>query len=224
MKLIVKLALGAALVILVFAAMALFIRAKDTQMKVRMDKALAAKDAELQDRIEKEGQAVSKDLGEKFQAEKALYDARVASLESEKEKSEKALLEEKLGSAAEAWLGSAREKITSLKDKLIRPARKELPDFPEPYDWCYLRGYSFSRKGIDIIKTGSPLKPYTGYANIEENLFIEKTRTPDISDLADLLYTVSTPIKLNFEYRDGRFVYKNEEYGEPSVRKGWPGV
>ena len=219
---IIKYIIDAILLVLALAALAFFIHTKIVQVNENAKKEIARKEIEFKDRLVKEKQAISKDLGEKFQAEKALYEAQVTRLESEKGMAEEGLLKEKLGSAAEAWLGSAREKLVSLRDKLIHPARKELPDFPEPYDWCYLRGYYFHEKNIDIIKTGSPTKPYAGCVNIEENLYVEKIQTPDISDIADLLYTVSTPIKLNFEYREGTFVYINEEYGRPEVRKGWP--
>jgi REP element-mobilizing transposase RayT len=219
---IVKFIVDAILAVLAIATLALFIHTKIVQIKEKSDSEIAKKEIEFNDRLVKDRQALSKDLGEKFQAEKALYEAQVARLQSEKEKAEEVLLKEKLDSATEAWLALAREKLASIKDKLIHPARKKLPDFPKPYDWCYFRGYYFRVKNIDLIKTGSASRPYAGRVNIEENLYVEKIQTPDVSDIADLLYTVSTPIKLNFEYREGGFVYTNEEYGVPSARKGWP--
>lgn len=134
-----------------------------------------------------------------------------------------AKLNQGLNEAIEGWLLKEKEAKELEMNKLVSQNWEQLSDFgPRVHSNYYLRGYDYRREDSDIIKTSSLLSsPYKAYLKITEMLYVEKEHAVNISDVKQFFYTVTTPIKANFDYKDGRFVFIGAERSNPSLSQGW---
>lgn len=112
------------------------------------------------------------------------------------------------------WIASAKiNKENALGSRLKQNWEKLswlYPVSPVPYEY-YLRGYKYSLVKSDVVKTDSILAPYKAAVTINENLYVEKNHSPDISDADPYFYTVTTACHLNLEYRQDKFVLINSD-------------
>jgi len=119
-----------------------------------------------------------------------------------------------LNQTIQNWIASARaNKESALGSRLEQNWEKLSPAFPispVPYEY-YLRGYKYSLIKSDVAKTDSILTPYKATVIINEDLYVEKNHSPDISDANPYFYTVTTAYNLNLEYRQDRFVLINSD-------------
>lgn len=132
-------------------------------------------------------------------------------------------LEGKLKSAVKGWIAKARNEKDPQMHQLISQSWELLSKFgPRVHYNYYLRGYDYQESEADIVKTDSILGPYKGYSMITEIIYAEREHPVAASDISQFFYTVTTPIKVNFDYRKEGFVFANAERGELSLKQGWP--
>lgn len=140
-----------------------------------------------------------------------------------KEKALTARLEQGLKSAIEDWIGAAKKQKDSQIDKLIEQNWEYLSEFgPRIHYDYYLREYDYSISEPDIIQTSSLVTPYKGSIKINEIIYAEKDHYPAASNVREFFYTATTPLKVNFDYRQDRFVFVNVEKGDIALKQGWP--
>lgn len=146
-------------------------------------------------------------------------------IDAEKEREYRKLavdLRAKLDLAAEDWFMNQEKKRDEELDTLIEQEWENLSEFgPRIHRNYYLRDYSYILINKDIIKTQSIIGAYKAVMNIREKLFAERYHSPDATYPEDFYYTVTTPLRVDFEYYDGKFVVKTTEYGESSIEPGW---
>ncbi len=112
------------------------------------------------------------------------------------------------------WIASAKaNKESALGSRLQQSWEKLSPVYPispVPYEY-YLRGYKYNLIKSDVAKTDSIFAPYKATVTINEDLYVEKNHSPDISDANPYFYTVTTAYNLNLEYRQDKFVLINSD-------------
>ncbi|MFH1128323.1 MAG: hypothetical protein V1699_02805 [Candidatus Omnitrophota bacterium] len=132
-------------------------------------------------------------------------------------------LEGKLKSAVREWISKIRGEKDPQMHQLISQSWELLSKFgPRIHYNYYLRGYDYLESEADIVKTDSILGPYKGYSKITEIIYAEKEHPAGASDISQFFYTVTTPIKVNFDYKKDSFIFVNAERGELSLKQGWP--
>ncbi|MFA6349544.1 MAG: hypothetical protein WCY12_01270 [Candidatus Omnitrophota bacterium] len=121
------------------------------------------------------------------------------------------------------WIFSQSQKRNSELNRLVDQNWESLFEFGPriKYDY-YLRDYVYSGARVDIVKTSSLVAIHAAHLNAVEKLYVERTHSPNASDRSMFYYTVSTPIKVTFEYDGDNFVVLNIEYGDTSIDEGWP--
>jgi hypothetical protein len=98
-----------------------------------------------------------------------------------------------------------------------------LNPFGDPAHYNYiLRDFAYEVGGGDIVKTDSLITPYKGYIELIEKLYVERYHTPDASDPSIFFYTMTTLMKVNFEYRENGFVFTNIQNLQSRLDQGWP--
>ena len=134
-----------------------------------------------------------------------------------------AALEGKLKSAVIEWISKIKGQKDLEMHQLISQSWELLFKFgPRIHYNYYLRGYDYLESEADIIKTDSILGPYKGYSKITEIIYAQREHPVGASDMSQFFYTVTTPIKVNFDYRKDGFIFVNAERGELSLKQGWP--
>ncbi len=146
----------------------------------------------------------------------------------EKEKAEKERLKVESVKAnfrdeAQKWLAAAVEKEAAGLNDFVEQQWEWIQDFGPyvHYDY-YLKDFEFIENTADIIRTDTLISPYRGYVSLIEKRYVERYHTPDISYIDNFLFTVTTPMKVNFEYRKDRFVFINIEKGKETIENIWP--
>lgn len=132
-------------------------------------------------------------------------------------------LEGKLKSTIKEWITKMKSEKDPQMHQLISQNWELLSKFgPRIHYNYYLRGYDYIESEADIVKTDSILGPYKGYSKITEIIYAEREHPVGASDISQFFYTVSTPIKVNFDYKKEGFIFANAERGELSLKQGWP--
>ncbi|MDD5476969.1 MAG: hypothetical protein PHG87_02000 [Candidatus Omnitrophica bacterium] len=112
------------------------------------------------------------------------------------------------------WIASAKANKENALGSRLEQSWEKLsslyPVSPVPYEY-YLRGYKYSLIKSDVAKTDSIFAPYKATVTINEDLYVEKNHSPDISDANPYFYTVTTAYNLNLEYRQDKFVLINSD-------------
>lgn len=171
----------------------------------------------------KEGLALEKSIAEEIEH---AFERALKNVEKDKEQAQEMFaseLKEKLKSSISKWISQAKKQKESELGKLVNQ-KWELISKSAPkihYDY-YLRDYEYQENGIDIIKTESLVVPYKAELKVLEVLYVERERSPNVSDLRKFLYTVTTPLKINFDYKGEEFVLINIEKGSTSLKQAWP--
>jgi hypothetical protein len=123
-------------------------------------------------------------------------------------------LNSSLNQIIQNWIVSAKaNKESALNSRLQQSWEKLSPLYPispVPYEY-YLRGYKYSPIKSDVAKTDSIIAPYKATVTINEDLYVERNHSPDISDANPYFYTVTTAYNLNLEYRQGKFELINSD-------------
>jgi len=151
----------------------------------------------------------------------------IKDVDKDKIAQEEALLvsiQEKFQSAVDQWMANAKAQKELEVGKLVNQNWEQLSQFgPRIHQIYYLRGYAYSKGDTDIIKTNSMLAtPYKAYLKATETLYVQKEHPAGASDVTQFFYTVTTPLKLNFDYKKDKFVLIGVERVDPSLIKGWP--
>lgn len=112
------------------------------------------------------------------------------------------------------WIASAKTNKENALGSRLEQSWEKLsslyPVSPVHYEY-YLRGYKYSLIKSDVAKTDSIISPYKATVTINEDLYVEKNHSPDISDANPYFYTVTTAYNLNLEYRQDKFVLINSD-------------
>lgn len=161
----------------------------------------------------------AKDIKEAF--EKAIESVEVKKQEEQEKLKEE--LESKLSLAVKEWLAREDKKDEPALNKIIKQEWEKLPEFgPRIHYDYYLRGYAYSEIKTDILQTNSLTLPYKAHLNAVKELYVERGHSPDVTSAQKFLYTVSIPFRIDFEYREGRFVFVNSEQQKITLKQGWP--
>lgn len=134
----------------------------------------------------------------------------------------KEALRVKLDEAVKEWLSSQEKEKSAQLNKLVEQEWEKLFEFGPyvHYDY-FLRDYSYQEVSRDIVKTESMVFPYAGIFEAREKLFVERTHLPGASYREQFLFTVTAPVKVKYEYREGEFVFIDSEYGRPKIEAKW---
>lgn len=112
-----------------------------------------------------------------------------------------------LNKKIEDWLTQAKKTKESLLGTRVEQNWEKLASFfpfpPAHYEYI-LRGYDYNVIKNDVVKTESITTPYKAPVSIEEKLYVEKYHTPDMSDITNYFFTVTTIYYLNFEYQQDK--------------------
>lgn len=143
--------------------------------------------------------------------------------QAERERAEQALgarLSGELQRALQAWINAASAEKTTQLNKPVDQRWELLRDMP-PVRYEYtLNEFRYAVGRYDVLKTQSVLAPYKAEAQLVETLHVTRYHPSHISDPAAFLYTVTTPVSMAFEYRDGRFVVTRAERGQSLLTQG----
>lgn len=150
----------------------------------------------------------------------ALSDEEAEKAMKEKELAVKLRLD--LSSELENWISHAKEEKVVDLNKLLHNDWIELVKFttPVPYDY-YLRDFDYTVAASDVYKSQTVPPFYKASARIIERLFIERTHSTSASSIEPYLQTAITPIALELEYREDKFVIVNTDRLQPSIEEGW---
>ena len=157
---------------------------------------------------------------------------------AEKEKAEADKVNGIFNEVADKWLYNARDTESANLGKFVKQNWERLfkveyfvrfefnPRPPEPdpfvhYDY-YLRDFEFIENARGVVKTDALTSPYKGHIDITEKRYVERYHTPNISYIENFLFTINTPIRVNFEYRDNDFVVTSTDIGTDTMDRGWP--
>ncbi len=153
------------------------------------------------------------------------FEEALRKIDAEKEKEDKKLsvdLQEKFNLAVKDWLNDQKKKRNKELNTMITQQWENLSEFgPRIHYDYYLRDYSYIVINMDITKTLSIINAYKAVMNVQENLFAEKYHSSDVTYPENFYYTVTTPVRVDFEYGDGKFVVTASEYGRSSIEPGW---
>jgi len=149
----------------------------------------------------------------------------IKKIEAQKEREHKKLasdLQAGLDVAVKDWFAEQENRRKKGLNEVVEQQWENLTEFgPRIHRTYYLRDFSYTLINMDIIKTESVVGAYKAVMNAEEKLFAERYHAPDVSYPEDFYYTVTTPVTVNFEYYNGRFVVSATEYGKSSIEQGW---
>jgi len=150
----------------------------------------------------------------------------IKDVEKEKAEEQEALskgLTEKLIPAISDWVLRAKEDKAKEINKLQHRDWSELKKFPSPlpHDY-YLKNFTYTIVKSDILITDSVINPYKAFVKIEEKLYLERYHSSDAAYLEQYRYTALTPIDLQLEYRDNKFMITETKYGQITMERGWP--
>ena len=154
------------------------------------------------------------------------FEAGMKNFERDKAQTQEALtleLKERLRWAISKWVSEVKKQKDSEIGKTVDQKWELLSKVgPRPHYEYVLRDYEYLENGIDITKTESLVLPYKAEFKVMETLYVERERSPNVSDLRKFLYTVSTPIKISFDSKGDSFTLVNTEKGDTSLKQGWP--
>ncbi len=162
------------------------------------------------------------------QATGLVFEQALKNFETQKQK-EQELLITKLnfnsGYVIENWINSAKkDKAAKLNTRLEQSWEKlslSYPISPSHYEY-YLRGYKYNLLKNDVIRTDSLNSPFKAIVIVNEELYVEKYHSPNISDANPYFYTVSTNYTLNFEYKNEKFTLVNSDSKIISIENDCP--
>ena len=157
-----------------------------------------------------------------------VFEQALKNFETQKQK-EQELLITKLnfnsGYVIENWINSAKkDKAAKLNTRLEQSWEKlslSYPISPSHYEY-YLRGYKYNLLKNDVIRTDSLNSPFKAIVIVNEELYVEKYHSPNISDANPYFYTVSTNYTLNFEYKNEKFTLVNSDSKIISIENDCP--
>lgn len=143
--------------------------------------------------------------------------------EAERERAEQVLgakLSGELQRALRSWIDVAAAEKTAQLNKPVDQRWELLRDMP-PIRYEYtLNKFRYAVDRYDVLKTQSMLAPYKATAQLVETLFVTRYHPSHISDPKPFQYTAVTPVAVEFEYRDGRFVVTRAERGQSTLKQG----
>jgi len=158
---------------------------------------------------------------------KQAFENAIKTIDSERQNNQKKLtaeLKAKLNSAINEWFNTENRSVEAGLNKIIDQKWELLPEFGPRIHYDYiLRDYDYLETKTDIIATESLVTPYKATLNTVREIFVERTHSPNAVNTDKFIFTVSLPIKANFEYLQGNFIATSSEYtGHPVLKQGWP--
>jgi hypothetical protein len=153
------------------------------------------------------------------------FEEALQRLDAQKQEEHKKIasqLQGKLESAVQEWLTQQKRMRSRELNTIIEQHWENLTEFgPRIHRNYYLRDFSYTIINTDIVKSESMVDPYKAVMNLQEKLFAERYHSPDVTYPQDFYYTVTTPIKVAFEYYQDKFVVTATEYSKGSIDPGW---
>jgi hypothetical protein len=130
-------------------------------------------------------------------------------------------LQSELGLEVRGWLDAAKLRREAELNKFQHRDwdLSGTVNYPVPYDY-YLRDYRHLLMRLDL-KRSSLTGPYTADISIWEILYVEGYHSNDADDVRQYYYTLSRPVALSLEYRNGKFVITDTAYGPFQLESGW---
>ncbi|OGX19410.1 MAG: hypothetical protein A3K83_00510 [Omnitrophica WOR_2 bacterium RBG_13_44_8b] len=154
------------------------------------------------------------------------FEKAMKNIETEKLKALEELkvdLRTKLDQAIADWILAKKEEKAPWINKIVEQNWEFIPKYgPRAHYDYYLRGFDYRIISSDIVKTESLVSPYVGRLSVLEQLYAEMYHSPDVSFRDNFLYTVTTPIKVKFEYNGSDFVAVETEYEDSGMENAWP--
>lgn len=153
------------------------------------------------------------------------FEEAIKKIDAQKENDNKKIaesLQAKLDLAVQDWISQQKKKRSLELNTIIEQHWENLTEFgPRIHRNYYLRDFSYTIINMDVIKSNSMIDPYKAVMNLTEKLFAERYHSPDVTYPEDYYYTVTTPIKVNFEYYNDKFVVTGVEDAKASIDQGW---
>jgi hypothetical protein len=153
------------------------------------------------------------------------FEEAIKTIDAQKEQDNKKIaagLQAKLDSAVQDWISQQKKKMSLELNTIIEQHWENLTEFgPRIHRNYYLREFSYTIINMDVLKSNSMIDPYKAVINLTEKLFTERYHSPDVTYPEDYYYTVTTPIKVNFEYYNDKFVVTGVEDSKGSIDQGW---
>ena len=153
------------------------------------------------------------------------FEEAIKKIDAQKEKDNKQIaenLQAKLDLAVQDWISQQKKKRSLELNTIIEQHWENLTEFgPRIHRNYYLRDFSYTIINMDVLKSNSMIDPYKAVMNLTEKLFAERYHSPDVTYPEDYYYTVTTPIKVNFEYYNDKFVVTGVEDAKASIDQGW---
>jgi len=148
---------------------------------------------------------------------RAAFEQALKNYESQKQREQAALtkrLQINLNIKIDAWLENAKREKDSLTGKRLAQNWEKLalyfPISPSHYEYTLL-DFKYSIAKNDVTKAESLSSPYKADVVINEDLYVEKSHSPDISDRLPYFYTVTTSYTLHFTSRHEEFELVNTD-------------
>jgi hypothetical protein len=148
---------------------------------------------------------------EKNDSSRVAFEQALKNYDTQKQKDQEVLagkLSTHLNQTIEAWINAAKKDLDAkLNTRFSQNWEKlALVYAVSPVHYEYnLRGYKYSVSKSEVISTDSLTSPYKAVVVIKEELYVEKTHSPDISDANPYFYTVGTNYTLSYEYKNEKF-------------------
>ena len=154
------------------------------------------------------------------------FEKAMEKIEDEKNKEQEQLkfdLQLKLNTAVEDWISKKSDEKKWGINQFVHQKWEYLTEFgPRIHQDYYLRDYVYEIISKDIVESGSLINPYQGYLAVNEKLFVEMYHNPNASNIENYLFTVTTPIKINFQYNGSKFKPADAKYNVSNIEQGWP--
>jgi len=168
-----------------------------------------------------EEQARTENMKEAF--EKAMRDVDTQKIREQEQLT--AELKDDLKLSIEQWIHRQSQEKAHELNRFVKQdwykLSRRLEISPVQTDY-YLRDFEYIVIKGDILKTDSLSAPYKAHVSMNEILYLEKNHAASISYRENYFYTVSTPVSLILEFRNGRFEVTSLDKGMISFTKGVP--
>lgn len=154
------------------------------------------------------------------------FEKAMRTIEAEKQRAEEELklrLRSRLDEAIDDWILAKEEERRRGLNQFVKQEWEDIPKYgPRSHYDYYLRDYEYEITGSDIVKTESLVNTYIGFLTVIERLYAEMFHSPNVSYRDDFLYTVTTPIRVKFEYKGGDFIPTDIKYYDSEMENSWP--
>jgi len=155
------------------------------------------------------------------------FENAMRNIEQEKSKKQSetaAKLNSELNSAINKWLDAKKSEKNSQLNNFVDQKWENLLLTGPRFHYNYtLKDFKYIQEKTDISATQFLNTSHVGTVDIIEKLYVDKEHPANRSDfkVEDFFYTVTSHLKLTFEYRDQAFELVNVVTGQQSINQGW---